>query len=126
MIFKDFEYASQEACFVVDNVVYSTNMVDLDHIKERANLLFSEEAKQEAKKQKTKLEESIKCEVADGDFKTFAEFDGHMYMFLVNSAEGVSHCIKVNKKRPPKFKGAACNIQEEIHLFKPLVLDTLE
>lgn len=117
MKFLDFEYASQAKSFVVDGEIYSTSTVPLDHICENANAMFANEAKEEAQHQKTLLENHMGAEVLDGDFKTFANFNNKIYMFIVNSQIGFKQCVKVNKKRPAKFKGHACNRQVSSSIF---------
>lgn len=117
MKFKNFTYTSQAKSFLVDGEIYTTSAVNLDHVQALANMKYSAEAKEEAKLQKGMLEKSMGMEVKDGDFKTFAEFDGKIYKFIVNSQIGIVKCIKVNKKRPPKFRGHACNIQDTTPLF---------
>lgn len=118
MNFKSFEYTSQAASFSVEGAIYSTSSVPLDHIRDRANAMFANSARAEARRQKAVVEEQLQMEVAvNNDYKAFAEFDGRMYLFVVNEADGIKNCIKVNKKRPPKFKGHECNIPDDTPLF---------
>lgn len=115
--FTEFEYTSSAQSFSVAGEIYTTNNTSLPHICEAATALFVNEAKEEAALKKQALEKLMGCEVFDGDFKTFAVFNDKMYMFMVNRSIGFTECIKVNKKRPAKFKGHACNIQDTTPLF---------